>query len=550
MKSAFGKLLILILSLWVVSGKSIGQNPQTPMMGWSSWNTFRIHINESLIKETADAMVDKGLKDAGYTFVNIDDGFFAGRDAKGNLKNNDAKFPGGMKNVSDYIHSKGLKAGIYSEAGHNTCGSIWDADTINGSNVGLYGHEEHDANLYFKTWGYDFIKVDYCGAEVLKLDEKTQYTKIRDAIQKTGRSDVRFNVCRWMFPGTWVTGIAGSWRISHDIRNNFDNTLGVRDVLEHNLYLSAYASPGHFNDMDMMQVGRGMTEDEEKSHFGLWCIMSSPLMIGCDLRTIPSTTLTTITNKEVIALNQDILGLQAQVISRNGKCIVLAKQIEADQGKIRAVALFNGDNQPQMLRVSFNDIQLSEKARVRDLWNHQDLGEFNSYYEVSVPAHGTAMLRIEGRNSFDKTVFEGEDAYINEYNAVQISKKDYNKAIFSKKEGASGGYVLSDLGGSDKPENWAEFRRVYSSRGGKYSLKLFYYSGTDKALSVIVNGREYSMKNLNSGGDNIQGTASIHKIELKRGYNIIRFANTGGPAPIIDKLIVSPQQKSNQKKNQ
>ncbi len=535
MKHPMEKLLTFFLILISCTGNSIGQNAQTPMMGWSSWNTFRININEDLIRQTADALVEKGLKEAGYTFVNIDDGFFAGRDSLGNLKNNDTKFPNGMKAVADYIHRKGLKAGIYSEAGSNTCGYKWDNDKINGSNVGFYGHEEKDAHLYFKTWGYDFIKIDYCGAEDQRLDEKTQYTKIRNAIQQTGRTDVRLNICRWMFPGTWAGEIANSWRIAHDIRNNFNGTLGVRDILEHNLYLSAYATPGHFNDMDMMQVGRGMTEDEEKSHFGLWCIMNSPLMIGCDLRTIPSTTLDIITNREIIAVNQDVLGLQAQVVNRNGKQFVLAKSIEKDQGKIRAVALFNAEDSAQIMRIDFKEIQLSEKAYVRDLWKHQDLGAFTSYYEVSVPAHGIAMLRIEGESSFDKTIFEGEDAYINEYNAIRINQKIYDKARFSEKQGASGGYVLKDLGGRNKPDNWAEFRRVYSSSGGTCQFDLFYYSGTNTTLSVIVNGQAYPMKNLNSGNDTIRGNASV-KIKLNPGYNVIRLANPDGPAPVIDKF--------------
>ncbi len=509
---------------------------QTPLMGWSSWNTFRIQINEQLIQETADSMVGKGLKDAGYTFVNVDDGFFAGRNAEGNLRNNDAKFPNGMKAVADHIHRLGLKAGIYSDAGGNTCGSIWDADTINGTGVGLYGHEDRDARLYFTTWGYDFIKIDYCGGELLGLDEQTQYTRIREAIRHTGRKDVRMNVCRWMFPGTWVTTLAGSWRISHDIRNNFDEKLGVRDVLEHNLYLSAYASPGHFNDMDMMQVGRGMTADEERSHFGLWSIMCSPLLIGCDLRTIPQQTLDIITNREVIALNQDILGLQAQVVSRSGKRIVLAKQIEKDQGTIRAVALFNGEHTPRTLRIDFKDIQLDGNVQVRDLWEKKDLGVFSSFYELTVPPHGTAMLRLEGERSFDQTIFEGEDAYMNAYNAVLIDKGTYSKARFTPLEGASGGYVLSGLGGINRADNWAEFRRVYSSKGGGYNLVLHYYSANTTALSIIVNGQEYRLTGLQTESDTRPGVAMLKNIRLHKGYNTIRFANTQGDAPVIDRF--------------
>lgn len=532
------------LLLFGLSGTVVAQNPNTPMMGWSSWNTFRININEQLIKETADAMVEKGLKDAGYTFVNVDDGFFAGRASDGELINNDTKFPTGMKTVADYIHSLGLKAGIYSEAGKNTCGYKWDDDKVNGLNVGFYGHEATDAERYFNTWGYDFIKVDYCGAEDQGLKEETTYMGILNAISGIETADrpekVRFNICRWMFPGTWVTEITDrpvSWRISHDIRNNFNETLGVRDVFEHNLYMSAYASPGHFNDMDMMQIGRNtLTVEQEKSHFGLWCIMNSPLMIGCDLRKIPQSTLNIITNKEVIALNQDPLGLQAQVVSRDGRKYVMAKMIEQDQGRVRGVALFNGTGTASTMTIRFADIDLSTKARVRDLWAQEDLGEFTESYTTTVPAYGTAMLRIEGEASFDKATFEGEDAFINGYDVVAIGDGKYTGARFTPQGGASGGYVLADLGGS--AHAWAEFRRVYSSTGGKYKLKLFYYSGENRNLVVTVNGREYPMTDLNSGRATKRGRAFLNEIELQQGYNTIRFSNATGKAPVIDKFVL------------
>ena len=546
MKPDYFKIPVLLLFFYIGS-ITYAQNDKTPMMGWSSWNTFRIHINENLIKETADAMIEKGLKEAGYTFINIDDGFFAGRNSQGELINNNEKFPNGMKAVADYIHSKGLKAGIYSEAGKNTCGYKWDNDKINGHNVGFDGYEEKDAELYFKTWGYSFIKVDFCGAEDQRLNEENQYMKILKAISKTekenGLETVRFNICRWMFPGTWVTKINDrpvSWRISHDIRNNFDKTLGVCDVFEHNLYLSAYASPGHFNDMDMMQIGRNtFTVDQEKSHFGLWCIMNSPLMIGCDLRTIPESTLKIITNKEIIALNQDKLGLQAQVISRENKKYVMAKMIEEDQGKIRAVALFNGSPEAASMRINFEDIQLSEKAKVRDLWEQQDLGEFTGYYETIVPAHGIAMLKIKGQSSFDQREFEGENAFINKYDAIAIDKKSYTGARFTPISGASGDYVLTAIGGNDNPDNWAEFQKVYSSEGGKYKFTLFYYSNESRSLTVTVNGKEYLMNDLYSGGDTIRTSSSIPEIELKQGYNIIRLSNKEKLAPEIDKFVLS-----------
>lgn len=171
------------------------QNTNTPMMGWSSWNTFRVHINEELIKETADAMVNRGLKDVGYGYVNIDDGYFGGRNSEGRLFANKKKFPNGMRVLSDYIHSKGLKAGIYSDAGSNTCGSIYDADTL-GIGVGLWKHDDIDCQTFLKDWGYDFIKIDWCGGEATGQSEQQRYTDIYKAIRRTGRTDVRYNICR------------------------------------------------------------------------------------------------------------------------------------------------------------------------------------------------------------------------------------------------------------------------------------------------------------------------------------------------------------------
>ena len=531
------KLTILSLTTLLFLGISAqAQNPKTPMMGWSSWNTFRININEQLIKETADAMVAKGLSAAGYTYVNIDDGFFHGRDTiSGRLLYHTEKFPNGMRAVADYIHSKGLKAGIYSEGGVHTCAYQWDDDAY-GKIAGMMGYEDQDTELFFNEWNYDFIKIDFCGGLTLGLDEETQYRRIYQAIQKTGKPDIRINICRWMFPGTWAREVAGSWRISGDISNRFGS---VRNIFQRNLYLAAYASPGHFNDMDMMQIGRNtFTEDQEKSHFGLWCMMKSPLLIGCDLRTIPEHTVRIITNPEVIALNQDKLGLQAELVHRIDHQFVMAKHIEVDQGKVRAVALFNGDTTAQIMRITFADIQLSDKVQVRDLWERRDLGEFFGYYETTVPAHGTAMLRIEGEYAFDQTVFEGEYAFINEYSEVAIDQKRYTSARFARRQGASGNHVLTALGGHDKPDNWAEFRRVYSTTGGTYQLDLFYYSDENRALTVTVNGKDYQMTNLNSGGQKQRATATIDEIELRPGYNVIRLSNAAGLAPDIDKFVV------------
>ena len=504
-----------------------------PLMGWSSWNANHININEALLKATTDSMVSLGLKDVGYEWVNIDDGFFNGRDANGHLQVN-AKFPNGMKVIADYIRSKGLHPGIYSEIGQHTCGSVGDNDAA-GKNSGLYRHEEQDLRLFFDTWGYEFIKVDYCGGIRQGLNEQVTYTNVANIIRSLERElgrKLRYNICRWGFPGTWAADIAGSWRISGDIADNFGS---LKYIIDLNTYLAPYASPGHYNDMDMLQLGRGLTPDEEKTHFGIWAIMASPLIIGCNFAGIRQATLDILKNTEIIAVNQDALGLQAELVARDGDGAVFAKPIEEAHGKVRAVALFNAGDTEKVIRITFEDIQLSEKAKVRDLWTHTDLGAFTGYYETLVPAHGTAMLRIEGEAAIDKLRYQGEYAYMNKFTTInQAENARFQKSLA---HAVSGGYVMGWLGNNS--DNWAEYRDVYLSKGGKYTFKLYYISEDSRSVSVIVNGKEYRMENLHSGKDT-RVTAEID-IELRAGSNVIRLANDMTWAPDIDMFELIPK---------
>lgn len=209
------KKSLFILLASAVSLTLSAQTYEKPTMGWSSWNTYRVNISADLIMKQADAMAQKGLKEAGYKYINIDDGYFGGRDMNGQLLIHATRFPNGLEPVVKHIHSLGFKAGIYSDAGRNTCGNFWDKDEM-GSGVGLYGHDQQDADYFFKNLKFDFIKIDFCGGDApqntehLDLDEKERYTAIRQAIDNTGRKDVRINVCRWNFPGTWVHNVGSS----------------------------------------------------------------------------------------------------------------------------------------------------------------------------------------------------------------------------------------------------------------------------------------------------------------------------------------------------
>ncbi|WP_163514274.1 glycoside hydrolase family 27 protein [Gelidibacter japonicus] len=370
------------------------KKPQTPIMGWSSWNNFRVNINEDVIKAQADFMVSSGMAQAGYTYINVDDGFFAGRDDHGNLLVHPVRFPNGMKVISDYIHSKGLKAGIYSDAGINTCASHWDNDTI-GVGSGLMGHDRKDLKLMLDDWNYDFIKVDWCGGEWLGLDEETRYTQIANIIKEIKPNTV-FNICRWEFPGEWALQIADSWRISGDISNEFSSILNIIDL---NADLWKYASPGHVNDMDMLQVGRGMTYEEDKTHFTMWCMMNSPLLAGNDLRYMSDETIAILTNEELIALNQDSLVYQARRLVDRGDLEVWAKPlISTMSGKV-AVTLLNRSKKTAMISFDLETVGLdpSEGYSYRDLWAKKDFGtSTDKALGFQVPSHGVVVLTLDG----------------------------------------------------------------------------------------------------------------------------------------------------------
>lgn len=365
----------------------VSAQAKPPIMGWSSWNHFRIHIDEKMIREQADAMVSSGLYNAGYRFVNIDDGYFKGRDGNGNLLTDDKKFPSGMGALAAYIHSKGLKAGIYTDAGENTCGSIWDNDK-NGIGVGIYGHIEQDCNLLFKQWKYDFLKVDWCGGEKMKLDEQTEYTKIIDAVKAIDKSIV-FNVCRWQFPGEWAIKKADSWRISGDIRESFSSILKIIDL---NAGLYKYASPGHYNDMDMLQVGRGMSYEEDKTHFSMWCMMNSPLLAGNDLRSMSKETLEILTNKELIDIDQDIAQVQARKIWKEDNIEIWLKQLKKKGQK--AIAIMNRGGKDTVFSLTPEKAGIKKSNRLRDLWLHKELGKAGTGKSITIPGHGIVVFKV------------------------------------------------------------------------------------------------------------------------------------------------------------
>ncbi|MBS3762757.1 MAG: glycoside hydrolase family 27 protein [Planctomycetes bacterium] len=367
---------------------------QTPPMGWNSWNTFGSEVNEQIVRETADAFVDTGLKEAGYEYVVVDDFWEAperGPDER--LHWDESRFPEGIPALADYVHSKGLKFGIYSCAGTHTCGV----------KPASFGYEETDAQT-FAEWGVDFLKYDFCYAP-LGVKGQKHYERMGQALRATGRP-ILFSVCEWgsMNPWNWGSSLAGAhmWRTTGDINDSWESMANIGFEQQKNL--ERFAGPGHWNDPDMLIVGMhskgnvargGCTDEEYRTHFSLWCMLAAPLMIGCDVRNMNDATTRTLMAPEVIAVNQDPLGRQGYCLGSDGGIGEVWKKPLAD-GSV-AVGLFNRhESNTRMIPVSWDAIGIHDRRPcvVRDLWREEDLGEFTRCYSSIVEPHDCKMLRI------------------------------------------------------------------------------------------------------------------------------------------------------------
>jgi len=353
---------------------------KTPPMGWNSWNKFAGRINDATVRSIADAMASNGMRDAGYVYINIDDTWEAARNASGEIQSN-KKFPD-MKALADYVHQKGLKLGIYSSPGPNTCAGY----------EGTYGHEEQDAKTFAK-WGIDYLKYDWCGARTLYTDEEMPaiYQKMGDALLKTGRPIV-YSLCQYGRLDVWKWGaeVGGNlWRTTGDIRDTWDSMSGIGFRQNE---LAQYAMPGHWNDPDMLEIGNGgMTDAEYRTHMSLWAMLAAPLLAGNDLRQMSPETLAILTNREVIAVDQDKLGKQGTRVWQSGNQEIWTRPLS---GGDVAVAVFNRAKDEAKISVKWADIGVTKTRKVRDLWLHQDIDLGGAEYSVTVPGHSVVMLRI------------------------------------------------------------------------------------------------------------------------------------------------------------
>lgn len=385
--------LVLVGSMAVTPGQTAqaleNDLALTPPMGWNSWNQVRCNeLNENLVKETADAMASNGMVAAGYNYVVVDDCWQGGRDAGGVLFSHPERFPSGMKALGDYIHSKGLKFGIYGVPGTETCANFWDNYPIYG--LGSLNHEQQDADT-FADWGVDYLKYDWCRAdETDQLVRADAFGKMRDALQSTGR-DIVYGISEYGVtePWTWGKGVANLWRTTHDIAPTWASISGI---IDDQAGLSQYAGPGGWNDPDMLQVGNGnLTNAENRSHFGMWSMLAAPLFLGTDVTGLSPETLATVTNAEVIAVNQDVLGKQAVRVRQENGIQVWSKELAG--GDI-AVALFNTTESEQIVTSNVSEIKGTGRYTVRSLWDGKDVVNTSSVFSASVPRHGTAILQL------------------------------------------------------------------------------------------------------------------------------------------------------------
>jgi alpha-galactosidase len=358
-----------------------------PPMGWNSWNKFGCNVSEALIRGAADALVSSGMKAAGYEYVVIDDCWQVSRAEDGTIVVDKERFPSGMKALADYVHSKGLKFGIYSDAGTKTCAG----------RPGSKDHEAQDARTY-ASWGVDYLKYDWCHTE--GQDTRDAYMKMSRALRASGRPIV-FSLCEWgsSKPWTWAQGVGELWRATGDIQDCWEcnrpwGGIGVVHIIDLMQDLYPYAGPGHWNDPDMLEVGNGgLTADESRAHFGFWALFAAPLMAGNDLAAMSPEVTATLTNEEVIAVDQDPLGVPGRKVSDDGAREVWMRPL-ADGS--RAVILFNRGTEAAKVAVAWADVGLfpGGKASVRDLWRKADVGVATGRYEAKVEPHGIVMLKL------------------------------------------------------------------------------------------------------------------------------------------------------------
>jgi hypothetical protein len=519
-----------------------------PPMGWASWNAFGAKIDYKTIKAQADALVSSGLAAAGYNHVNIDEGWWQGtRDSAGNITVDEAEWPGGMKAIADYLHSKGLKAGIYTDAGKDGCGYHYPTGRVAAPGSGSAGHYERDF-LQFASWGFEFVKVDWCGGAAEQLDAETTFRAISAAVTKatvaTGHELV-LSLCNWgrSNPWNWAPGLGRMWRTSDDIINfkvNADPTatpvlypatlgqvLTAFDKAQH----PTAQHTGYFNDPDMLTVGLpGLTDDQARTEMSLWAVSGAPLLAGNILTTMSPSTTEILTNTEVIAVDQDPRGMPGVKVAEDSPGLQTYAKVLAGSGR-RAVVLLNRTSAPAPMTVRWADLGLTgAPAKVRNMWTATNLGSHDDAYQLSVPANGSVMLTVTGTEA-DATTYEAEAST----NTLTGS------STASTCADCSGGAKVGSVGNGSA--NTLRFNGIKADATGLAVVTIAYASAdtANRRANVAVNGQgSTAVAFPPTGSWTKPGTVSM-VVSLRKGTdNTITFGNADGWVPDLDAVAVSP----------
>ncbi len=493
-------------------------------MGWASWNHFFCDYNDQTIRDQADALVSTGMRDLGYNYVLIQECLTTGRSADGSLIVDATRFPHGMKALVDYVHSRGLKAGTYTDIGVNTCaGKPYQ---------GSYQHEDQDAAT-FASWGYDFVEMDYCNRPPGVMGRGI-YERMAEAIRKTGRP-MLFYICSWgnEGPWTWAQGKAQLWRTESDVagEKNHADWKSVVGNFESTERHSVFNGPNSWNDPDMMVVGNpGLTLTEAQTHFSMWAISAAPLWAGNDLTQMDGPIRAIFTNSEVIAVDQDPLGAGPVKVREYGAGIeVWAKPLGAFGSGVQAVMLVNLGEAPAEASVEWSDLGLAGEAAVRDLWAHKDLGEFRDAYKTQLPAHGSVLLKVSGEFSWTRgATYEAEwPGNTRTGDAALVVCPECSQSYAVSLSGAK-----NNAGGSS-----LAFNHIVVPESGKYWVKLVYvYSGeANNTAQMRVNQIAPTDLKLPGG---IYATAKI-PVDLVKGENSITFSFAAEGTVNIDRLTVT-----------
>jgi hypothetical protein len=487
-----------------VSTSQIGVTP--PPMGWASWNSFASSIDYNVIKQQADALVSSGMADAGYKYVNLDDGWWQGaRDANGNIVVDENLFPGGMKAMADYIHSKGLKAGIYTDAGKQGCGYYYPTTRPAAPNTGMEGHYQQDLET-FQRWGFDYVKIDWCGGRVEGLDQETQYKQIAAANEAasavTGRKLV-LSFCEWGTgrPWNWATGYGDLWRTSTDVIfwGQTPTTAMMLTNFDQALHPAAHHT-GYYNDPDMLMTGMsGLTAAQNRLHMGLWAISGAPLLAGNNLATMSTETRDILTNREMIAIDQDPRGLQGVKVAEDTRNLQVYGKVLSGTGK-RAVLLLNRTGSAASMTVRWADLGLtSATASVRNVWTGTNAGSFATSHTTTVPANDAVLLTVSGTEAPGSTFEDTTTA---------------TTPTFSNVTTSTAGTKLVDI--------------TYANGGS-----------TTRKATIQVNGQyKYVVAFPPTGSGTTYRTVSV-LAHLAKGANTVKFATvSGSTAPDVDALRV------------